>query len=125
MVPRAEPGLVRWSESTPRVATVAAEGSACGARVRDLGEAEIEDFGVAAFGDEDVGGLDVAMNDAFGMGGIERVGDFDGEVEEAVKFHGTASDEVFQSLAFETFHGDEGLCRFLRRCRGWCRCWDG
>ena len=83
------------------------------ARVRNLGEAEVEDFGVAAFGDEEVGGLDVAVNDAFGMGGIEGVGNFDGEIEEAVQLHGAAGDEMLESLALETFHGDEGLAIFL------------
>ena len=34
---------------------------------------------MAALGDEDVCGLDVAMDDAFAVGGIQRVGDFDGE----------------------------------------------
>ena len=101
MVPSAEPGLVRWSGSTPKVATVAA-GSACRRGLGDLGEAEIENLGVAAFGDENVGGLDVAMNDAFGMGGVEGVGNFDGEVEQAVDLHGTASDQVLESLALQT-----------------------
>ena len=44
-----------------------------------LREAEVENFGVAALGDENICGLDVAMDDAFGVRGVERVGDFDGE----------------------------------------------
>ena len=42
-------------------------------------QSEVEDLGVAARGDEDVCGLDVAVNDAVGMGGVERVGDFDSQ----------------------------------------------
>src|SRR6202035_5239561 len=68
---------------------------------------------MAALSDEEVGGFDVAVNDAFTVGGIECVRNFDGEVEQAIEFHGTASDEVLQSLAFETFHGDEGPSVFF------------
>jgi hypothetical protein len=50
----------------------------------DFCEAEIEDFGVAAPRDEDVGGLDVSVDNALGMGGIEGVGNVDGEVSRAV-----------------------------------------
>jgi hypothetical protein len=38
---------------------------------RDLGEAEIENLGVAVPGDEDIGGLDVPMDDTLAVGGIE------------------------------------------------------
>ena len=48
----------------------------------EFGEAEVENFCVAAFGDENVGGLDVAMDDVFLMGGVEGVGNFDGEGDE-------------------------------------------
>jgi hypothetical protein len=44
---------------------------------RKLGQAEIEDFGVAAISDKNVGGLYVAMNDSFGMRSIQRVRDVD------------------------------------------------
>ena len=59
-------------------------GRFCGGK---FGEAEIEDFGVAASGDEDVGGLDVAVDDAFGVGGIESFGDLNGSVEETLEFN--------------------------------------
>ncbi len=75
----------------------------------DFGEAEIENFGMAALSDENVGGLDVAMDDAFGVSGIESVGDFDGDFEESIQFHGLAGNDVLESGAVETFHDHEGM----------------
>ena len=64
---------------------------------------------MAAFGDEEVRGLDVAMNDSFGMRGIEGVGDFDADIEQAFQFHRAIADAVLQGNALEKFHGDEGF----------------
>ena len=62
----------------------------------------------AALGDEDVGGFDVAVDDAGAMGGVERVGDFDADFEKAFEFERAAGDDVLESGAVEKFHGDEG-----------------
>ena len=70
---RAGTGEVRFGGLGPRGLIVLT------ARERDLGEAEIEHLGVAALGDENVGRLDVTVHNAFGMRGVERVGDLDGE----------------------------------------------
>ena len=48
------------------------------ARQTDLSQSEIQNLGMASLGHENVGGLDVAMNNPLGMCGIEGVGDFDG-----------------------------------------------
>ena len=42
-------------------------------------QSEVENLGVAALSDENVGWLDVAVDDAFGVSGVERVGDLDGQ----------------------------------------------
>ena len=52
-----------------------------------FGKTEVEDFGVAALGDENISGLDVTVNDAFGVGGIQSVGDFDANGNQGVQFH--------------------------------------
>src|ERR1700693_292754 len=78
-----------------------------------LGKAEVENFGVAAFSDKNIGGLDVAMDDSFAVGSIERVGDVDTEIEEQFQIQGAARDAVLQRFAVKTFHGDVGLPIFL------------
>ena len=54
-------------------------------RRRHLRQSEIENLGVPALGDENVGGLDVAMNDALGVRGVERVGNLNGQSEQHVR----------------------------------------
>ena len=44
----------------------------------DLGKSEVQNLGVAALGDKNIRGFDVAMHDAFGGRGVERVRDLDG-----------------------------------------------
>ena len=55
-------------------AAVGGEGIAdcgLGAGAGDFRQTEVENFGLAAGGDENVGGLDVAMDDTFRVGGVE------------------------------------------------------
>jgi hypothetical protein len=87
--------------------------SGLGACAGDFGEAEVENFCLAARGDENVGGFYVAMDDAFGMSGIERVGDVHGEFEQCVEIERAAGDSVLERFAFEALHGDEGFAVFL------------
>jgi hypothetical protein len=49
------------------------------------------------------------MDDALAVGGVEAVGHVDGESEETLEFQGAAVDGVFERLAVEKFHGDEGF----------------
>ena len=50
-------------------------------RLRQLGQAEVEDLHAAVVGDEEVLGLEVAMDDAVVVRGGEAVGDLDGVVD--------------------------------------------
>src|SRR5207245_3495048 len=45
-----------------------------------LGETEIENLYLSALSDEDVGRLDVTMNDALGMRGFERFGELNADI---------------------------------------------
>ena len=64
-------------------------------------------------GDEDVGGLDVAVNNALAVRGLQSFGDFDGEREQAFDVHGTAGDAMLQGYAVQKFHGNERLLAVL------------
>ena len=77
------PGLVRCSSFTPFL------GHGGSSTVGDpsagsdhFGQSKIQNLGVTALGDEEIRRLDVAMNDAVGVRGIEGVGDFDGREPE-------------------------------------------
>ena len=74
-VPTAAPGLVRYSGShfgySSRFHPWASQ---CQFR-----QTKIQNLRVPAFGHEDVRGLDVSMDDALTVCGIERVCSFDGE----------------------------------------------
>ena len=51
----------------------------------DFGQSEIQYLRVAALGDENVRGLDVAVDDAFGVRRIERIGNLDGQIEQQLR----------------------------------------
>ena len=71
------PGSVCWTVTVSSGEAAASDGL--------LGEAEIEDLGAAFGRDDDVGGLQVAVGDAGGVGGGHAVGDLDGDVEEFLR----------------------------------------
>ena len=82
--------------------------------MRQFGQSEIQDLGLAALGDENVGGLDIAMDDAFGVRGVERIGDLYAEIENFVdRASGPVAMRCLQRLAFKQLHGDEGLAFVL------------
>jgi hypothetical protein len=57
--------------------------------------------------DEQVGGLDAAMNDALAVRGIESVGDLDANVQELLQLDWATPDGVLQGHSIEVLHGDE------------------
>ena len=73
----------------------------------ELGQAEIKNLRVTTLGYEDVGGLDVAVNNALGVCGIERFGNFNREFQQLIGGKRPTQDALAQSLTFEQFHSDE------------------
>src|SRR5271169_487530 len=53
------------------------------------------------------------MNDAFSMGGFERVGDLDSQLQHFLKGHRLAGDIVLEGLAVEKLHCNELLPVFF------------
>jgi hypothetical protein len=79
----------------------------------DFRQAEIEQLGLAVPGDENIGRLDVAVDDAFGMGSVECVGNLDAEFQHEVDGQRFAVDAVFEGLALEIFHGQKRAAIFF------------
>ena len=77
---------------------------------RDAGvfsEAEVEKLGVAASRNENIGGLDVTVDDAFRMSSVESVSDLYSRVEKQIQVERAAGDAFAERLAFQKLHGDE------------------
>src|ERR1017187_1291506 len=75
----------------------------------DLRQSKVENLGMPTLGDKDVGGLDVTVDYAFGVGCVQCVGNLDGQRENQFGFEGTPRDAVLQRQPVEKLHGDEVL----------------
>ena len=75
---------------------------------RHLRQPEIENLRLTPIRDEDVRGLDVPVDDALRVCGVERIGDLDAQIEHRLDLHRLASDSVPERLALQQFHSDEG-----------------
>src|ERR1700722_17410251 len=78
-----------------------------------LGQTEIQKLGVAAPGNEDIGRLDVAMDDTFAVRGVERVGDLNRERHQGIDCERAPRDLVLERGAIHEFHDDEGAALVL------------
>jgi hypothetical protein len=74
-----------------------------------LANPKIEDLRVPALGDEDIRRLNVTVNNAFRVRGVECVGNLDGQRQECLILQRTAGDHVLQCHPIQKFHRDEGL----------------
>jgi len=62
----------------------------------------------ALLGHKNICRLDVAMDHALGVCGIQGIGDLDSEREHGLDVQGLPVDPVFKRLAFQQLHGNEG-----------------
>ncbi|OLC40850.1 MAG: hypothetical protein AUH43_25675 [Acidobacteria bacterium 13_1_40CM_65_14] len=68
------------------------------------GQTEVQNLRLISSRDEDVGGPDVAMDDALRVRRIQTVGDLNGQLQQGVLFE---RDEMVERGTFEPFHDDE------------------
>ena len=101
------PGIV-WTR--PRVSVRESSAGEMGSPVSQfdqLGQAEVEELGVAVPGDHDVVGLDVAVEDARVVGLGQALGDLEGDLDRAQEIELAVGDEPADGPAVDVFHGDE------------------
>ncbi len=72
-------------------------------RLHQLGEAEVEDLNASIFGDEQIVGLQIAVDDAFFVRGGKAASDLHAIVNSFAEGQGTAADRLGQGLTFQQF----------------------
>src|SRR6516162_6794790 len=79
----------------------------------DLGQTEVQNLCLTPACDEYVRGLDVPMDDPFGVCRVQGVGDLDADIENLFDLQWLSTNLLFQRRAFQIFHGDERLSRLI------------
>ena len=96
---------------------------------RQLGEAEVQQFDVAIAPEDEVFGLDVAVNDPGFVRGGQSAGDLNCHIERGIERHLPGVHPLAQRLAVNIFGDDEmeapGLMFGPRRFREWSGCSGG
>ena len=64
---------------------------------------------MTTIGHENVGRLDVTVDNSLAVRGVERIGNFNGQGKQAIEFHRPCADQMLQRLAAEAFHHDEHM----------------
>src|SRR3954463_5955839 len=77
--------------------------------VAELRDAEVHDLDAAIQRQENVVRLDVSVNNAPGMRGMETLGDLDAERLHLTNRELPGSESRFERLSFHQLHGDEGV----------------
>ena len=68
-----------------------------------LCETKIENLRLAAIGDKNVGWLNVAVNDAFFVSGVEGIGELDAKFEGSVHGLRATANDLVERFSFEKF----------------------
>jgi hypothetical protein len=68
---------------------------------------------VPALGDEDVGGLNVTMDDASGVRGVQCICDFNGQRQQTLCVQWPSGNAMLQRHAVQKLHRDKGLVSML------------
>ena len=76
-----------------------------------LGQAEVEHFHFLVWRDLDVGGFEIAMDDAFVVRGFERVSNLMGDAQDVIDRHRPALQALGERLPLDEFHDQEVLLR--------------
>ncbi len=71
-----------------------------------LRQTKIENLRVTSFRHKDIGRLDVAVDDACGVGSIQSIGDLNRQTEQNIRLNRLSRDALLQSDAVQEFHDD-------------------
>src|SRR5229473_39136 len=85
-------------------------GTSCQGNLR---QSEVQDLGVSAVGDKNVGRLDVSVNDALAVRRVQRIGHLNPQTTQNIRRNRPAADTMFQCYALEKLHGDEASAALL------------
>src|SRR5581483_12272978 len=73
---------------------------------------KVQHFGVIALGNKNICRLDVAMNDSFGVSGVERLRNLNRQGKKKIDIQWVIGDPMFESTSVQKLHRNEGL-RFI------------
>ena len=80
---------------------------------RNFRQPKVQNLGVAALSNENVGRLDVPVDDTFSVSCIEGIGNLDGQCQQRLGLQRPPRDPVLQGKAIQVLHHDEGTTLVL------------
>src|SRR5215467_3637079 len=73
----------------------------------DLCQSEVQNLRLTPTRDEDIRGLDVAVDDSFGVCCVQGIRDLNPKIKHGLDLKRLASDQVPEGLSLQQFHRDE------------------